>query len=247
MARRYYSSEFFDYLASSSQQSAGSGETSQLPALKDISAELGISVARLREQLEVAESLGLVEVRPRTGIRRLPYQFGPAVSQSLSYAIALDSSHFEMFSELRNQLETAYWDQAVHCLTPEDHRSLQDLIARAWTKLQGEPIQIPHEEHRLLHLTIYARLNNPFVQGILESYWEAYEAVGLNVYTDYGYLQLVWQYHQKIVEAIVSGQYLVGYRALVEHIGLLNQRPSRGINHNPKETYQRQQIQEKTK
>ena len=240
MTRRNYSSEFFDYLATHPQQADRAGDENQLPALKDISTELGISVARLREQLEVAESLGLVEVRPRTGIRRLPYQFGPAVSQSLGYAIALDTSHFELFSELRNQLETVYWDQAVRCLTAEDHQTLQSLIKRAWTKLQGEPIQIPHEEHRLLHLTIYARLNNPFVQGILEAYWEAYEAVGLNVYTDYGYLQQVWKYHQKIVEAIVTGDYQEGYRALVEHIGLLNQRPSRGIYNQHKEVNQRQ-------
>lgn len=247
MARRNDTSEFFDYLATHPQNRTAPGDENQLPALKDISAELGISVARLREQLEVAESLGLVEVRPRTGIRRLPYQFGPAVSQSLSYAIALDSSHFELFSELRNQLETAYWEQAVHCLTGEDHRTLQDLVRRAWSKLQGEPIQIPHEEHRLLHLTIYARLNNPFVQGILEAYWEAYEAVGLNVYTDYGYLQHVWQYHEKIVEAIVAGNFVVGYQALVEHIGLLNQRPYRSLNYNHKEINQRPTYKEKTK
>jgi DNA-binding FadR family transcriptional regulator len=37
-----------------------------------MSKELGVSVALLREQLEVAKAIGLVEVRPRTGIRRLP-------------------------------------------------------------------------------------------------------------------------------------------------------------------------------
>jgi DNA-binding FadR family transcriptional regulator len=238
MARRYFSSEFLEYLASTHIH--GSSDADQLPSLNDISTELGVSVARLREQLEVAEALGLVEVRPRTGIRRLPYQFAPAVSQSLSYAIELDSSYFDAFSELRNQLETAFWDQAVHCLTPEDHNVLKDLINRAWAKLDGEPVQIPHEEHRLLHLTIYNRLNNPFVQGILESYWEAYEAIGLSVYTDYHYLQQVWQYHQAIVEAIILGDYQVGYQALVEHIGLLNLRPIPEVKHDSTRAFQNQ-------
>ena len=235
MPRRYFSSEFLEYLASS--QSHGARDADQLPSLNDISAELGISIARLREQLEVAEALGLVEVRPRTGIRRLPYQFAPAVSQSLSYAIKIDPAYFEAFSELRNQLEAAFWDQAVHCLTAVEHNLLKDLMARAWAKLHGDPIQIPHEEHRLLHLTIYTRLNNPFVVGILESYWEAYEAVGLNVYADYGYLQQVWQYHQQIVDAILHGDYQSGYRALVEHVDLLYQRPTPDSRSNSKESH----------
>ena len=57
-------SEFLQYLASHEQ-----GEQS-LPALTTLGQELGISVASLREQLEVARALGFVEVRPRIGIRR---------------------------------------------------------------------------------------------------------------------------------------------------------------------------------
>ena len=52
------------------------------------------------------------------------------------------------------------------------------LIERALEKLRGTPVQVPHEEHRKLHLMIYSRLDNPFVTGILEAYWDAYEAVG---------------------------------------------------------------------
>lgn len=238
MPRHQFSSEFLEYLAS--KPIHGSGDIDQLPSLNDISHELGISVARLREQLEVAETLGLVEVRPRTGIRRLPYQFAPAVSQSLSYAIKIDLSYFELFSELRTQLEAAFWNQAVHCLTEDEHNILKDLMDRAWAKLQGEPVQIPHAEHRLLHLTIYTRLNNPFVLGILESYWEAYEAVGLNVYADYQYLQQVWQYHQQIVDAIIKGDFQAGYHALIEHVDLLNHRLTPDIKFNPNIAYKNQ-------
>ena len=242
MPRRFYTSEFLQYLTTSRLNSAGADDADQLPSLNDISNELGISVARLREQLEVAEAFGFVEVRPRTGIRRLPYQFTPAVSQSLRFAMDKDPANFEFFSELRNHIETAYWDQAVRCLTPNDHTTLKGLINQAWIKLQGEPIQIPHEEHRLLHLTIYSRLNNPFVQGILEAYWEAYEAVGLNVYADYGYLQQVWRYHQQIVDAILSGDFQTGYQALVEHIQLLYRRPSRDMISNRQDGYQNRKM-----
>ncbi len=213
-------SEFLRYLASHPQ-----AENEALPSLNTLSAELGISVAGLREQLEVARALGLVEVRPRTGIRRQPYSFLPAVRQSVGYAMALESRNFEMFADLRKHVEMAYWREAVGLLAAEDHHRLVEIMARAWEKLRGSPVQIPHDEHKQLHLAIYARLENPFVQGILEAYWEAYEAIGLNVFTDYNYLQDVWTYHQKMVDAICNKDFDAGYQALVEHTDLIYHRP----------------------
>ena len=191
-----------------------------------MSLELGVSVASLREQLEVARALGLVEVKPRLGTKRRDYSFTPAVRQSLGYALALNNENFRKYSELRNHVEAAFWFEAVGMLTEEDKNELQNLIARAFDKLQGSPIRVPHEEHRTLHLMIYSRLENPFVTGILEAYWDAYENVGLNVFTGgYEYLQEVWRYHQQMVEAIRNGNHEEGYRALITHTDLLYQRP----------------------
>lgn len=221
------SSEFLDYLANKPAQNGSTDQedSERLPSLSTLSKELGVSVARLREQLEVAEALGLVEVRPRTGIRRLPYSFLPAVRESLSYAITLDHTYFEAFAELRNHVESAFWHKATRSLTAEDHHELQAMIDKANEKLNGTPIQIPHREHRQLHLTIFKRLENPFVLGLLEAYWEAYEAVGLNVYADYGYLQEVWRYHRQMVDAICQGDFQAGFAALEEHKDLLYHRP----------------------
>jgi DNA-binding FadR family transcriptional regulator len=213
-------SEFLRYLASH-EETKGS-----LPTLNDLSRELGISVAGLREQLEVARALGLVEVRPRTGTRRLDYSFAPAVKQSLAYALVINQSHFEKYSELRNHIEAAYWDEAVILLIEEDKRELQNIITRAFNKLSGNPVQVPHEEHRRLHLLIYSRLNNPFVTGLLEAYWDAYEAVGLNMYAGgMDYLEEVWGYHKTMVQSICNGNYTAGRRALITHIDLLSNRP----------------------
>lgn len=210
-------SEFLSYLASHPEAE------NKLPPLTELSQELGIGVAALREQLEVARALGLVEVKPRTGMRRKPYSFAPAVMQSLDYAIAMNKDHFVAFADLRQHIETAYWHKAVQMLTPEDHAELQSLVARAWEKLRGNPPEIPHPEHRELHLTIYRRLDNPFVTGLLQSYWDAYETVGLNFFTDYNYLTEVWKYHQQMVDAICANDIEAGYKALSEHTDLIHQ------------------------
>ncbi len=214
-------SEFMRYLASHPEAESG------LPSLIELSRELGISLAGLREQLEVARALGLVEVRPRTGTRRRPFSFAPAVRQTLGYAVALDDGHFEKFAELRNHIEAAYWDEAVWRLTEEDKQELRGLIARAQEKLDRKPVQVPHEEHRKLHLLIYRRLDNPFVTGLLEAYWDSYEAVGLNMYAgSIEYLHEVWQYHAQMVNAICIGDSAAGREALMKHVDLLAQRPT---------------------
>lgn len=211
-------SEFLQVLASDSH------DHDRIPSLTELSKDLGVSVASLREQMEVARALGFVEIRPKTGIRRLPFTFRPAVEQSLAYAVAVDPGYFALFSNFRRHVEEAYWYEAVALLDERDKQDLRDLIARAQEKLGRTPIQIPQLEHRELHTWIYRRLNNVFVMGILDSYWDLYESVGLDVYTDFNYLQQVWAYHQKMVEAIISGDYDFGFRALTEHMDLLNQR-----------------------
>ena len=223
MANQRLESEFFDYLIASIMD--GGDGTNRLPSLNALSQELGVSVARLREQLEVAKALGFVEVRPRTGIRRLPYSFTPAIWQSLSFAITIEPDYFLSFAILRRQVELAFWDRAVRTLTVEDHNDLQSLMEKAFIKLNGTPIRIPHAEHRLLHLTIYNRLENPFVFGILEAFWDAYEAARFNLYSDYNYLKEVWNYHQQMVDSICSGDFDAGYSALSEHTDLLYHHP----------------------
>lgn len=212
-------SEFLRYLV---DQGFEPGD--RLPSLTDLSEQIGISVGKLREQLEVARALGLVEASPRRGITRTAYSFLPAVRLSLLTALMLDRSYFDDFSGLRVHLETAYWDEAVSLLTCEDHAHLQQLIASAQAKLSQQRIQIPSPEHRELHLTIFRRLNNPFVVGLLEAYWDAYEAVELNTYADIYYLQQVWDYHARIVDAIVAGDVALGKQLLVEHMQLLSHR-----------------------
>lgn len=212
-------SEFLDYLI----QINGS-EPQRLPPLKQLSKKLGVGVSLLREQLEVAKAIGLVDVRPRHGIQTRPYKFSPAVNLSLSFALQKHPPYFEDFLDLRRNLESAYLPQGIETLQKEDFNKFSALIASAWEKLRGKPVRIPHQEHRQLHLLIYHRLENPFVTGLLVAYWDAYEAVGLNVYADLEYLEEVWGYHQRLIAAIEAGNVQLSQQLLNEHFDLLMDR-----------------------
>jgi DNA-binding FadR family transcriptional regulator len=228
MPRRLPPFDLITYLAEQARTLNGNGaheEDRRVPSLTDLSKDNNISIATLREQLGVARALGLVEVRPKTGIRRLDYTFTPAVFESLSYAIAADRAYFDQFAALRNQIEIAFWPQAVKMLTAEDKAHLTELVNSAQEKLAANPIRLPQKEHRELHLTIFRHLENIFVQGVLESYWDAYEEVGLARYEGLDYLEKVWDYHRRIVDCILTDDIEGGHQLLREHMELIYVRP----------------------
>ena len=210
-------SEFLRYLLTN-----GCEPGARLPSLDEISGEIGISTGKLREQFEVARMLGLVEASPRRGIRCLKYDFRPAVRLSLMVALALEPGAFRSFSTLRIHLETAFWEEAVALLTDEDKAHLHELVAQAKAKLNNERAQIPFAEHRAFHLGIFCKLENPFVLGLLEAYWDAYDAVELSTYADYSYLTEVWEYHQRIADALSREDYAAGKEALMQHMRLID-------------------------
>lgn len=193
----------------------------RVATLNEISEELGISVGKLREQLAVARSLGFVSVQTRNGIQKQPFDFKPAVLTSLLFGLGTGETQFAQYSELRRAIEKSMWPQAAALLTAADKQALRHLVEQAWQKLRSHPVHIPNSEHREFHLKIYSRLGNPFVQGLLEAYWDAYEASELTRFANYQYWVDVWTYHEKIVDALDINDFDLGLTRLIEHFCLL--------------------------
>ena len=199
-------------------------EAIKLPPLGDLAKKLGISRGKLREDLIMAQAYGLVEMRPGDGTYVQPFNFYTAIRPAILYSIACDKQNFDRFYHVRAQLELAFWDQAVRKLAQPELDALGEVLVRAERKLSGRPIEIPHLEHRELHLRIFGRLDNPFVIGLLEAYWDAYEAVELHRYFDLSYYEQMWSSHRQMIDAIIAGDYRRGCDILLDHFGILENR-----------------------
>lgn len=202
------------------------GKELKLPPIDDLAETLGISRGKLREELIAIQAYGIVEMRPGDGTYVRPFDFYTATRMLALYAIECDRKHFDHLYEIRIQLEFAFWERAARGLTQEDKDELERILERAERKLNGTPVEIPHEEHREFHTLIFSRLDNEFVQGLLKAYWDAYEAVGLHRYFDLSYYEKMWNSHRAIVEAIITDQYEKGQEILVRHFTLLEDRLS---------------------
>jgi DNA-binding FadR family transcriptional regulator len=197
----------------------------RLPTLAELSREMGVSISKVREDLAIARVLGLVQIKPHTGIQVQEFDFEPAATLSVLYALGLDRTHFHAFAQLRKNVEMSFWHEAVAQLTPDDITYLREIVHCAREKLNCIPIEVPFQEHRLLHLTCFKYVRNPFVQGILEAYWAAYKAFGLALYAELSHHREVWDYHNRMVECVARGDLEGSYRALCEHMALLRYRP----------------------
>jgi DNA-binding FadR family transcriptional regulator len=196
-----------------------------LPTVAEISDTLGVSVGKLREELAHARGLGLVSLRPRVGMRREPFSFARVILPAILFGLATGEVTFAQMVQLRRGVEESLWDQAVARLTSADFSHLRALIAAADARLSRPQAIIPHQEHRDFHLTIFSRLENRLVQGILEAYWDVYEANEIGRYYTYAYWREVWHYHTLIVDALEAGDTALARQRLVEHFNLLQTTP----------------------
>jgi len=195
-----------------------------LPSIQELSELLEMSVPTLREQLEVLKMLGLLDARPRHGLSIHFLDCSAGLRNTALIAASIDRKYFYQFSDLRDKVEQAWFITAAEKLDNSDIEKLQKCVNRAKEKLNGNPIQIPYQEHKELHLSIYEKLDNVFVSGILSTYWTLYEAVGMNLYTDLAYQQKVWDFHGEIIGAIRSGELEKGLHLLEDHMKLLYMR-----------------------
>lgn len=188
-----------------------------IPSISELSRLLGMSTASVREQLEVARSLGIVEVKPRLGIQKLPYSLNSVLTLSLRYGVQMEPGLSDEVAELRKHLEQAYWYEAVAQLKAEDLQYLNAIVDEAMRKVHNTPVLLPRQEHREFHLGIYRPLGNGLLYSLLESFWDLFTESEISIYADQTFLENTWVWHRKMLVAIEKHEYEQGYEALCIH------------------------------
>jgi DNA-binding FadR family transcriptional regulator len=224
MASPVAANTVLQYIIEEAARWSDEAEEMKLPPMDELASKMGVSRGKAREELLAAQAYGVIEMRPGDGTYVRPFDFHRPVQALVLYAVARDRSNFDRLYQLRTELETAFWERAVTRLTEQDLADLRTILARAEQRLEGRPAEIPHAEHRDFHMMLFSRLDNGFVLGLLAAYWDAYEAVGLHRYFEYGYYEKMWSSHQAMVDAVAAGRLDEGREVLAGHFTLLQDR-----------------------
>ena len=137
------------YLANSAKQGKN------IPSIVQLSEELSLSTAAVREQLAVARQLEVVEVKTKTGIHTSPFSVAPAICLAFRYGLELDPSMRGEIASVRQHLELAFWNEAVSKLTEKDVAYLEEMLA----SFSGAIVVVSHDEYFLDAIRVDQRIS----------------------------------------------------------------------------------------
>jgi DNA-binding FadR family transcriptional regulator len=211
-------SDLLDYLAEAHQTKT------PIPSIPELSNQLGISVASVREQLEVARRLGFVDVKTKVGIQTREFCLNPLLELGIGYGAKVQPHLLDALRDLRKHIEISYWHETAPQLTSLEVQRLHNIVDDALIKISHEPKYMPAQEHREFHTQIFLHLDNAIAASILETFWNMTAETERVMVHDPVYLQNVWSYHRRIADALASRDFERGYQWLIEHMDLVKQR-----------------------
>jgi GntR family galactonate operon transcriptional repressor len=199
-----------------------------LPTEMELSQELNVSRNVVREAVKVLASKGLVEVRPKTGMRIRPRSnwnlFDPDLL-AWTFEVGPDEKFFRDLYDLRSIIEPAAAARAALRATDDEITELQEWYRQMEMATENRDAHIQADAK--FHATIIAACHNELLQQINSTYWIALESTFRFTTQIPGGLVATLPVHKAILEAIRRHD-PIGARTAVE---LLLVEAVRDINH----------------
>jgi DNA-binding FadR family transcriptional regulator len=142
-----------------------------LPPEAALAQQIGISRPSLREGMKALESVGVLQARHGEGVFVSGFSFD-AIVENLPYSMLADDLQLLHLLEVRTALEVGMVPRIVGLIPSEDVGRLRQLAQRMLQRAQaGESFA---EEDRAFHATLFACLGNPFLDRLVDLFWQVF-------------------------------------------------------------------------
>jgi GntR family galactonate operon transcriptional repressor len=176
-----------------------------LPTEMELSQELSVSRNVVREAAKVLASKGLIEIRPKTGMRirkRSDWNLFDPDMLAWQFELGPDEKFFRDLYDLRSVVEPAAAERAALRATDVEVAEIE-----RWYLRMAESVD-DHDAHTAadaqFHATIIAACHNEFLQQINKTYSLALQwSFRLTAQIPHGRINTL-QFHQAILDAIRS-------------------------------------------
>ncbi|HUW14993.1 MAG TPA: FadR/GntR family transcriptional regulator [Anaerolineae bacterium] len=186
-----------------------------LPTEAQLSDQLGVSRAAVREGLRSLESLGMIYSRRGEGRFVRDFNLDP-VFDNLRYSVLSDTNDVQEIMEVRLRLEAGFIGDAIAAMTPETLAQLRDHIAQMRINaLSGEYFLDRDLE---FHAALYRPINNPVLDRLLDIFGTIYESLRGSLLMTRDTIAEV-RNHEEILQAIEAGDVELARRRLRNHFG----------------------------
>src|SRR5258706_7349754 len=174
-----------------------------LPTEMELSQEFNVSRNVVREAVKVLASKGLIEVRPKTGMRIRPRSewnlFDPDILV-WQFEVGPDEKFFHDLYDLRSVIEPAVTERAALRATPQEIAELDKYYHQMERAVDDPDAHILADAQ--FHATIIAACHNSLLKQINSTFWVALQS-SFRVTTQVpGGLTATLPAHKAILEAI---------------------------------------------
>lgn len=173
-----------------------------LPSEGQLAKDMGMSRLSLREGVKTLEAVGILEARQGEGIYVKAFTFD-SIFENLPYSFASDGQSLRDLLQVRTALEEGLVGMVASQVCSEQIEELDALARQMVNKAcDGQTFE---DEDRAFHLTLYRPLNNPFLNRLVELFWEVFRRLHGSVGVTHWNLEQTAQDHVAIVEALRAG------------------------------------------
>lgn len=190
-----------------------------LPAEAELSRQLGISRASLREAMRSLQALGIVETRHGAGTFVGRFSFG-LMTDGMAFQIGRSQAGETVSRELiemlavREVLETSIVSRLVHHYTQEDIDALYQ--AAAEMEQLADRSELFTEVDWRFHELLYRPAENQWLTQLLQSFWTVFYRVR-DTPPQSLHLVATARHHREVVDAIVARDAAAAARAMTRH------------------------------
>jgi DNA-binding FadR family transcriptional regulator len=192
-----------------------------LPSEGQLAKDMGMSRLSLREGVKTLEAVGILEARQGEGIYVKAFTFD-SIFENLPYSFASDGQSLRDLLQVRTALEEGLVGMVVRHSSPEQIAELEQLAQQMFQKAQSG--QTFEDEDREFHLTLYRPLNNPFLNRLVELFWEVFRRLHGTVGVTHWNLEQTAQDHMAIVEALRARESRQLTQAMHSHFRQIKER-----------------------
>lgn len=192
---------------------------------RELSEKLGVSRASVREAIRALTTMGVLEVKPgeRTFVRKVQ---NCDIVQPLVIALLLEEQQAMYLLEARQILEREIVYLAARRATTEEKEKLVEIIQQMGDELARGFLQ--EDTDVKFHLTIAGMSHNPILSRLMYTIADTIAQTLANkrrqLYSDPENARLLFEQHNAITQAVISGAPDNARRAMSKHLRFVAQK-----------------------
>lgn len=187
----------------------------RLPTEASLADQLGVSRSSVREAVKVLESSGIIQVRPRDGIR--VRQVGTQhLTDHLKLMLRLDGVSLREMASARQEIEKAFITMIVQHADADDFCRMKAAIQRG--REQTERGESSTAADLDFHLALARATKNRVMIGLGGMLYEFFAALRGQVSPDKGKQRKSLDEHQQLLDALQAGEIAAAQHIMDIHL-----------------------------